>query len=226
MSTVTEMMEVVPAPVNVNGQFTAKAAIENQGKSTWIVKETCGAEKILKTNDVTRNNVILEAEFRDTVFMKSYKEESESKIQNIGGKGRIVVGPSNRDNGLRDSNVNDSNPMGRIEGHNPAANQPMGIREVFNPGLNTGKQNKEIIYTKKPKATNKENTTPAPKQSAYQSEQKCIAKEGLLGRKKDEASHRAMENGRWKRLQHDPSNNIGVEEHSEEEGPKRKTLES
>ena len=154
--------------------------------------------------------------------MKSYRE-SESKIQNTGGNGRIVGGPSNRDNGLRDSNVDESNQMGRVEGHNPAANQPMRTREVINPGLNTGKQNKEITYSKKPKATNKENTTLDPKQSAYQNEQKGNAEEGLLGRKEDGASHRAMENGRWKRLQRDPSNNMGMEEHSEKEGPKRKT---
>ena len=223
MSAATEMMEMVPTPVLVNDQLTAGTATENPGKSTWTTKETCGVEKVLKTDDVTGNDVILEIDFQDAVITKSYRE-SESKIQNTGGNGRIVGGPSNRDNGLRDSNVDESNQMGQVEGHNPAANQPMGTREVINPGLNTGKQNKEITYSKKPKATNKENTTLDPKQSAYQNEQKGNAEEGLLGRKKDGASRRAMENGRWKRLQRDPSNNMGMEEHSEKEGPKRKTL--
>ena len=121
MSAATEMMEMVPTPVLVNDQLTAGTATENPGKSTWTTKETCGVEKVLKTDDVTGNDVILETDFQDAVITKSYRE-SESKIQNTGGNGRIVGGPSNRDNGLRDSNVDESNQMGQVEGHNPAAN--------------------------------------------------------------------------------------------------------
>ena len=109
MSTVMEMMEVVPTPVLVNGQLAVGTTTGNLGKSTWTVKETCGAEKVLKIDDVTGKDVILEADFQDTVITKSYKEESESKIQNTGGNGKIVVGPNNKDNGLMDSNVDESN---------------------------------------------------------------------------------------------------------------------
>ena len=188
----------------------------------------------------------MDTDLQDTVATKSCKE-SESKSQYSGRNDSIIGGLSNRDNGLRDSNGqernqmgraegynsttnqpmenngHESNQMGQVEGYNPAANQPTGTREFISPGLNTGKQNKEITYSKKPKTTSKENNTLDPKQSEYQNELEGNAEKGLLGRKEDGASHRPMENGKWKRLQRDTSNNMGMEEHAEKEGPKRKT---
>jgi len=61
------------------------------------------------------------------------------KQLNPRGKGKLVLGPSNRVNGLMDPNMVDSKLKGQVEGCNPDASQATGEREVFKSGPTAGK---------------------------------------------------------------------------------------
>nr|POE52342.1 hypothetical protein CFP56_60847 [Quercus suber] len=60
--------------------------------------------------------------------------------------------------------------------------------------------------------------------SAYKNVQVGRTERGALENKEGEVAHSGVGNGKWKRTQRDQSNNLGVEEHANKEGPKRKTL--